>query len=138
MPADAINLEIVTPGKRLVSEVADEVVLPGSQGYLGVLPGHAPLLTSLGIGQLMYRRDNVKHYIAVSWGFAEVLADRVSVLAEIAERPGEIDRDRAERSRERAMSRLHGGGGEVDFERAQVALEKALTRLQVVVRSGSG
>lgn len=126
----AIHLEIVTPQRRVLSEMVDEVVLPGDQGSLGVLPGHTPLLVRLGIGQVTYRRGEGRRHLSLAGGFAEVLADRVSVLAEIAERAEEIDRDRARKARDRALGRLRGGG-EIDFARAQVALQKALIRLQV-------
>ncbi|MFQ5876745.1 MAG: F0F1 ATP synthase subunit epsilon [Acidobacteriota bacterium] len=138
MAADRIRLEIVTPERRLVTEMVDEVVLPGGQGYLGVLPGHAPLLTSLGIGEMVFRRDGARRYLAVSGGFAEVLSDRVSVLAEVAERSEEIDRERAERSRDRALGRLRGRGERVDFGRAQASLQRALTRLRAAGRPASG
>ncbi len=128
---ESIHLEIVTPEQRLVSEIVDEVVLPGSEGSLGVLPGHTPLLTTLGIGELVYRRGGVKRYVAIAWGFAEVLPDRVAVLAEIAERAEGIDRERAARARDRAMKRLREGASETDFKRAQVALQKAIVRIQV-------
>jgi len=128
---ESIHLEIVTPERRMISEVADEVVLPGSEGSLGVLPGHTPLLTTLGIGELMYRRGGDRRYLAIAWGFAEVLPDRVSVLAEIAERAEGIDRERAAAARDRAMQRLRERTAETDFKRAQVALQKALIRLQV-------
>ena len=135
MLADALSLDIVTPEKRLVSTSVDEVVLPGSEGSFGVLPGHAPLLTSLSVGELVYRNANVRHYVAIAWGFVEVLPDRVSVLAETAERGEEIDRARAEQAKERALERLRSRQGEIDFKRAQVALEKALIRLQVSSRA---
>jgi F-type H+-transporting ATPase subunit epsilon len=128
---ESIHLEIVTPEQRLVSEIVDEVVLPGSEGSLGVLPGHTPLLTTLGIGELVYRRGGVKRYVAIAWGFAEVLPDRVGVLAEIAERAEGIDRERAARARDRAMKRLRERASETDFKRAQVALQKAIVRIQV-------
>ena len=133
MLREAIHLEIVTPERRLTSERVDEVILPGSQGYLGVLPGHAPLLTTLGIGQLMYRKSNVRHYLAISWGFAEMLPSRVSVLADIAERAEEIDQVRATKARDRAQDRLRGGGEGrvVEIDRARAALQKALSRVQV-------
>src|SRR6266446_3834651 len=83
---ESIHLEVVTPDKRVVSEVVDAVVLPGTEGSLGVLPGHTPLLTTLGIGELTYSRGGARRFVAIAWGFAEVLPDRVSVLAEIAER----------------------------------------------------
>jgi F-type H+-transporting ATPase subunit epsilon len=128
---ESIHLEIVTPERRLVSEVADEVVLPGSEGSLGVLPGHTPLLTTLGIGELTYRRGGDRRYLAIAWGFAEVLPDRVSILAEIAERAEGIDRERAAAARDRALQRLRERAAETDFKRAQIALQKALIRIQV-------
>jgi len=128
---ESIRLEVVTPDQRLVTEMVDEVVLPGSDGYLGVLPGHTPLLTSLGIGEIMYRRGTEKRYIAVAWGFVEVLPDRVSVLAEIAEKAEEIDRERAGKARDRALQRLRERSPDTDFNRAQVALQKAIIRLQI-------
>src|SRR6266850_1836080 len=128
---ESIHLEVVTPDKRVVSEVVDAVVLPGSEGSLGVLPGHTPLLATLGIGELAYTRDGAKRYVAVAWGFVEVLPDRVSVLAEIAERAEGIDRERAGRARDRAMKRLSERPADTDFKRAQVALQKAVIRLQI-------
>ncbi len=132
----AIRLEIVTPSSRLVSEIVDEVILPGSLGYLGVLPGHAPLLTSLGIGRVTYRRGPDRGELALAGGFAEVLPDRVTVLADIAERAEAIDRERAGRARDRALKRLRGGERNTDFERAQITLQKALIRLSVAGRGG--
>ncbi|MGH9797490.1 MAG: F0F1 ATP synthase subunit epsilon [Candidatus Polarisedimenticolia bacterium] len=126
-----ILFEVVTPEKRVVSEVVDEVVLPGSEGYLGVLPGHAPLLTRLGIGDLTYRLGRARRHLALAGGFAEVLPDRVIVLADVAERPEGIDRDRAGKARDRALERLRSKGAGTDFERAQASLQKALIRLQV-------
>ncbi len=132
MLPEFLNLDIVTPEKKVVTLQVQEVVLPGSEGSLGVLPGHAPLLTALAVGELMYRTGTTKHYVAVAWGFAEVLPERVTVLAEIAERGEEIDRARAAAARDRAMERLKARKEETDFGRAQVALEKALVRLQVL------
>jgi F-type H+-transporting ATPase subunit epsilon len=137
MLPEAIQLDIVIPERRLISEVVDEVVLPGVLGSLGVLPGHAPLLTTLGIGEVVFRRGSVRHYLSVAWGFAEVLPDRVSILAEVAERAEEIDRARAEQARDRAVDRLKGRDPDTDFNRAQVALQKALVRLQVSARAGA-
>jgi len=113
---ESIHLEIVTPEQRLVNEVVDEVVLPGSEGSLGVLPGHTPLLTTLGIGELMYRRGTARRFLAIAWGFAEVLPDRVSVLAEIAERAEGIDRERALKARDRA------GTADLDLWRRRFAI----------------
>src|SRR5882672_10127809 len=105
LPED-LALDIVTPEKRLVSMAVDEVVIPGTEGSMGVRPGHAPLLTGLDVGELMYRRGTTKHYVAIAQGFAEVLPTRVTVLAEVAERAEEIDRERAGKARDRALERL--------------------------------
>jgi F-type H+-transporting ATPase subunit epsilon len=126
-----LDLEVATPSRLVVADTADEVVIPGSQGYFGVLPGHAPLLATLGVGELMYRKGTVQYHLVLTGGFAEVRNDKVIVLAENAERPDEIDRDRALKSKERAEQRLSGREGDVDFVRAQTALARALIRLQV-------
>lgn len=128
---NALSLEVATPARLVVAETVDEVVIPGSQGYFGVLPGHAPLLATLGIGELTYRKGGSQFHLALTGGFAEVRNDKVIVLAENAERPDEIDRDRAQQSRQRAEHRLSGREGDVDYARAQAALARALIRLQV-------
>ena len=133
--ADRLTIEIATPTRLAVSETVDEVVAPGIQGYFGVLPGHAPFLTTLGIGEVLYRVGRDERSLAVSGGFAEVRNDKVIVLADTAERPEEIDRARAERARERAEQRLSGRSqDDVDFARAAAALARALARLQVTGR----
>jgi F-type H+-transporting ATPase subunit epsilon len=133
--ADRLTLEVATPTRLVVAETADEVVIPGSEGYFGVLPGHAALLATLGIGELMYRIGRDEHHLAISGGFAEVRNDKVIVLADSAERPEEIDRARAEASRERAERRLAGRSeSDVDYIRAMAALARALTRLQAAAR----
>jgi F-type H+-transporting ATPase subunit epsilon len=133
--ADRLSLEVATPTRLAVAETVDEVVIPGSEGYFGVLPGHAPFLTTLGIGELMYRVGRDEHHLAVAGGFAEVRNDKVIVLADTAEAPGEIDRERAERARVRAETLLAGRTQEeVDYARALASLARALTRLQVVAR----
>ena len=129
------TLEIVTPERSLASEEVDEVQLPGAEGYFGVLPGHAPLLASLQVGELWYRIGQDKHYVAVAFGFAEVLPDRVTVLAQIAERPEDIDVPRAEAAKKRAEERIAKPQVEIDFERARVAMMKSLIRLQVAARA---
>ena len=130
--ADRLTLEIATPMRLVVSEQVDEVVAPGVEGYFGVLPGHAPFLTTLGIGVVTYRNGREEHQLAIAGGFAEVRNDKVIILADTAERPEEIDRARAERSKERAERRISGRTQEdVDFARCQIALARALTRLQV-------
>jgi F-type H+-transporting ATPase subunit epsilon len=132
---DALKLELATPARLVVTTSADEVVVPGVEGYFGVLPGHAPLLAQLGVGEVRYRSGREEHHLAVSGGFAEVGADRVTILAESAERPEEIDVPRARAARERAESRLAlRGGEEVDVARAMVALRRAEIRLLVAAR----
>ena len=130
-----ITLEIVTPDRALVSEAVDEVQLPGSEGYFGVRPGHTPLLATLQVGELWYRIGQEKHYLAVAFGFAEVLPDRVTVLAQIAERPEDIDVPRAEAAKKRAEERIARPQADDDFERARVAMMKSLIRLQVATRA---
>jgi F-type H+-transporting ATPase subunit epsilon len=127
----AIKLTIVTPERSLVSEDVDEVQLPGANGYLGVLPGHAPLFTELKVGELTYRKGTQSTSLAVDSGFAEVINDQVRVLAETAERAQDIDLERATKAKARAEERLKQGGSDIDFELETAALERANTRLQV-------
>src|SRR6478752_1214267 len=101
-----IELQIVTPDKLVLKENVDEVEIPGSQGYFGVLPGHTPLLAALAVGELWYRKGQEKTYVSIAFGFAEVLPDRVTILARLAERADEIDVDRAAEARKRAEQRL--------------------------------
>jgi F-type H+-transporting ATPase subunit epsilon len=126
-----IQLTIVTPERSLVNEQVDELQLPGAEGYLGVLPGHAPLFTELKVGELSYRKGTNWTSLVVAWGFAEVFQDQVRVLAETAERAQEIDLERARRAKERAEERLKQGGSDVDYDRARIALQRALIRIQV-------
>jgi F-type H+-transporting ATPase subunit epsilon len=130
-----LKLEVVTPERLLVSAQVDEVQLPGSEGYFGVLPGHTPLLATLQVGELWYRSGSEKHYLAVAFGFAEVLPDRVTVLAQLAERPEDIDVPRAEAARKRAEERIARPAADDDFERARIAMMKSLIRLQVAARA---
>ena len=130
-----ISLEIVTPERSLVTAQVDELQLPGSEGYFGVLPGHAPMLTTLKIGEMWYRIGQEKLHLAIAFGFAEVLPDRVTVLAQIAERAEEIDVARAEAAKRRAEERHAKPSPDIDMERARVALMKALVRLQVAARA---
>ena len=129
-----LTLEIVTPDRSLVREEVDEVELPGSEGYFGVLPGHTPLLSMLKVGELWYRVGQEKRYLAVAGGFVEVLPDRVTVLADIGERAEDIDIARAEAAKRRAEERL-AKPIDVDIERARLALLKSLVRLQVAARA---
>ena len=135
-----LTLEIVTPDRALLREEVDEVVVPGSQGEFGVLPGHTPLLSTLKVGELWYRQGQEKHYLAIAFGFVEVLPDRVTVLAQVGERAQEIDVQRAERAKQRAEQRLaqaqpHLTQVDFDIERARIALMKSLLRLQVASRA---
>jgi F-type H+-transporting ATPase subunit epsilon len=132
-----ITLEIVTPDRALVSEEVDEVQLPGSEGYFGVLPGHTPLLATLQVGELWYRIGQEKHFLMIAFGFVEVVPDRVTVLAQVAERPQDIDVSRAERAKQRAEERIAKGPAQsdLDFERARIAMMKSLIRLQVASRA---
>jgi len=133
--AERLTLELATPTRLVVSAEVDEVVAPGSLGYFGVLPGHAPLLATLGIGEVTYRIGRDEHHVAVSGGFAEVRNDKVIILADSAETPADIDRARAERARDRAEGRLSGRNQEeIDYARAAAALARAVTRLQVAGR----
>jgi F-type H+-transporting ATPase subunit epsilon len=133
MAADSIQLVIVTPVRQLLSQSVVEAQLPGADGYLGILPGHAPLITELGIGELTYRTASGQSGLfAVIRGFAEVLPDRISVLAEMAERAEEIDLKRAQDALKRAQELIAKGGENVDWDRASAALQRALVRIQVV------
>ena len=130
-----LTLEIVTPDRSIVREQVDEVEIPGTDGYLGVLPGHTPLLAMLQVGELWYRQGQEKHYLSIAFGFAEVQPDRATILAQITERADEIDVARAEAARKRAEERLAKPTMNVDFERARIALLKSLVRLQVASRA---
>ena len=129
--ADTFQLEIVTPEKKVVDTAAEEVQIPGKNGYLGVLPGHAPLITELSVGEIKYRENATEQKLAVAWGFAEVLPNKVTILAETAERPFEINVERARTAKERAEQRLTSGDTSVDVDRALDALHRAETRLDV-------
>ena len=131
----SLTFELVTPDRAIVRESVDEVQIPGAEGYLGVLPGHTPLLTTLNVGELWFRKGGEKFFVSVAYGFAEILPDRVVVLAQIAERAEDIDVARAEAAEKRARARLDKSAIDVDFERAQVSLLKSLVRLQVASKA---
>jgi len=132
---DHLQLHIVSADRPLVDERVDEVEIPGADGYFGVLPGHTPLLAAMQVGQLWYRQGQETQYLSIAFGFAEVQPDRVTILAEIAERADEIDAARAEAARRRAEERLAKPMADIDFERARIAMMKALIRLQVATRA---
>jgi F-type H+-transporting ATPase subunit epsilon len=133
--AGTIQLEIVTPERLVVNDTADDVQIPGKSGYLGILPGHAPLITELAVGEIAYRRAGQTRRLAVAWGFAEVLSERVTILAETAEKADEIDVSRAQAAKQRAEEELRKAGPAGNTE-AQAALERAKTRLEVAGKSG--
>jgi F-type H+-transporting ATPase subunit epsilon len=133
MAVDKLDLEITTPERRVIAETVDEVVLPGTEGYLGVLPGHAPLLTGLNAGEVAYRAGGKERYVAVSAGFAEILGNRVSILADTAERAEEIDLERCKRSLDRAQKALASND---DVVAAQARMLRALARIRVRERVG--
>ncbi|MBZ5558614.1 MAG: F0F1 ATP synthase subunit epsilon [Acidobacteriia bacterium] len=130
-----MQLQVVSADRSLVNEQVDEVGIPGAEGYFGVLPGHTPLLSTLQVGTLWYRQGQETHYLAIAFGFAEVQPDRVTILAQIAEKPDEIDVARAEAAKKRAEERLAAPVMDMDFERARIALMKSLVRLQVASRA---
>ena len=130
-----LTLEIVTPDRSVLHERVDEVEIPGADGYFGVLPGHTPLLASLQVGVLWYRKGIEKSYLSIAFGFAEVLPDRVTILARICERAEEIDVGRAEAERRRAEEQLARARADVDMDRARASLMKAMVRLQVASRA---
>ena len=137
-----LTLEIVTPERAIVHEQVEEVQIPGSEGYLGILPGHTPLLASLKVGQLWYRKGTEKFFLSIAFGFVEVLPDRVRVLADIAERAEEIDISRAEAEKRRAEDAIQSASArkdqmqmEHDLDRARASLMKAMIRLQVATKA---
>jgi F-type H+-transporting ATPase subunit epsilon len=130
-----LQLQIVSADRSLVNETVDEVEIPAADGYFGVLPGHTPLLAVLGAGELWYRQGQQKHYLAIAFGFAEVQSERVTILAQIAEKAEEIDLLRAEAAKKRAEERLARTTVDMDAERARIALLKSLIRLQVASRA---
>jgi F-type H+-transporting ATPase subunit epsilon len=137
MSLDKLLLEVVTPEKLLMKEEVDEIQIPGLNGYLGILPGHAPLISQLQIGELSYKKDKISRSLSLINGYCEVLPDRVVILAEKAERPEDIDVARAAASKDRAKKRLADlSKPEIDYQRAEVSLQRAVIRLQVSKRAG--
>jgi F-type H+-transporting ATPase subunit epsilon len=129
---EKIHLEIVTPEKQVFSGAVDSVTVPSNVGYLGILPGHAPLLAELGIGEVSYKIGDRTDYLFCSWGFAEVLPDRVVLLAQTAELASDIDVKRAEEAKMRAEKLLASKKINIDFGRAELALLRAISRLNAV------
>ena len=135
---EAIELQIVTPERHVLQETVQSVEIPGKEGYLGVLPGHAPLLTELGVGILGYRKGSENRFLTVIGGYAEVLPDRVIVLAEISEKAEDIDVARSKAAEARAQGELaKAPAGSADWEREKLALDRALIRMQAAGRTGA-
>jgi F-type H+-transporting ATPase subunit epsilon len=130
----SLKLEIVTPDKLVLSEEVDYVGAPGYEGEFGVLPNHIPFLSALQIGNLYFKKGGRSHFVFVSGGFADVSNNKVTILAESAEKAEDIDIERARKARERAEQRLAQQKEKVDYARAQAALHRALARMRVKER----
>ena len=135
--AERFQLEIVTPEKMVARTEVEEVEIPGKNGYLGVLAGHAPLITELGAGRISYRLGEERRRFSVAWGFAEVLPDRVTVLAETVERPEEINVERARRSLQAAEQALETARTEEDFAAIQGKIQAEQARIEVAENKSS-
>ncbi|HEY6351393.1 MAG TPA: F0F1 ATP synthase subunit epsilon [Candidatus Angelobacter sp.] len=131
--AETLQLEIVTPERLVVKAAIEELEMPGKSGHLGVLPGHAPLITELAVGEISYRAEGQVKRLAVAWGFAEVLPDKVTILAEVAEKAEEIDVARAQAAKQKAEDVLKKSGSDGSPD-AQGALERAQARLDVAAK----
>ena len=130
-----LHLEIVTPDRAVVKEDVDEIQVPGAEGSFGILPGHTPLLASLQVGELWYRAGTETHHMAIAFGFVEVRPDRVTILANGAEKAVDIDVARAEVAKKRAEERLSSATADMDIERARIALLRSLARLRIASRA---
>ena len=135
--AESLQLEIVTPEKLVVRDTADEVQIPGRNGYMGVLPGHAPLITELGAGEISYRSTGQLHRFSMAWGFAEILPDRVTILAETVEPADEIDVKRAHESLSKAEESLKSAQSVGDCEKYLDKIECAQARIEVAGKEQS-
>jgi F-type H+-transporting ATPase subunit epsilon len=134
----ALHLEIVTPEGLLLDESVEEVQVPGELGSFGVRPGHTPFLSTLGVGEIAYRQADGWHYLTCFWGFCEVLADRVNILAELGERAEDIDTDAAEKELQRARERMKSIKDEAGYEEARQAYIRSVTRLSVAKHGQTG
>ena len=135
--SEGIELEIVTPERKLLAVHASEVVVPGIEGYFGVLPGHAPFLTRLGVGEIAYKDPTGTHYLAAADGIVEVLPNRVTILARLCESAREIDIERAREAKRRAEESMKQAAklSDQDMLMVELSLKKALTRLMVAGRT---
>ena len=137
MLPEAIELQVVTPQRHVLQETVHSVEIPGKEGYMGILPGHAPLITELGIGILGYRKGSDVKLLTVIHGYAEVLPDRVIVLAELSERAEDIDYERAKAAHQRAQAELAKAGvGTEQWEQERLATERAVIRMEAATQSG--
>lgn len=135
--AQKLTLELVTPAKKVLSEAVDEITAPGTMGQFGLLPGHTPMLTTLDVGELSYRKGNETFYVAVNWGYVEIEEDRVIILVETAEIEDEIDLERAKTALGRAEEALaEMSAEEKEYRVMQQALARAMARIQVASRKG--
>ena len=135
MAEKELLLEVVTPDRLVLSTHAEVVVCPGVEGQFGVLPGHIPFLSALEIGEMYYKAGGKTEYLAVSGGFAEVTGEKVTIVAESAEKGREIDVERAKRALERAEKRIAAGKtAEIDWARAEAAMRRSLMRMKVAGR----
>jgi F-type H+-transporting ATPase subunit epsilon len=135
MDTSKLELEIVTPAGVVVRESVDEVEAPGVEGYFGVLPGHRPFMSQLRAGELRFRTGKENHYVAVHWGFTEVLPFKVTVLVETAELAEDIDLTRAESAKQRAEERMKQFGAAYDIDRAREAFERAQARVDAAQKA---
>ena len=135
MTPKQLMLDVVTPDRPIVHEEVDEVQLPGAEGALGILPRHAPLLAQLQPGELWYRKGQARQFLSIEFGLAEVLPDRVTVLATLAERPEEIDVTQAETARKQAEEEMRRSVTAEDAERARLAMMTALVRMRIAERA---
>ncbi len=135
--ADTIELEIVTPEKLVVREPVDQVQVPGKSGYLGVLPGHAPLIGEVAVGEVTYKHSGATEYLALGWGFVEVLPNKVTILAQTAERAQEINVQRAQDAKSRAEQALREARPDLDYDATLEALRRADCRLLVASHAGA-
>jgi len=135
--SDSIDLEIVTPERKILAVKASEVVVPGIEGYFGVLPGHAPFLTRIGVGEISYKDATGTHYLAAAEGFVEVLPNRVAILARICEEAREIDVERAREAKRRAEETMKQAAklSDQDMLMVELSMKRALTRLLVAGRT---
>ena len=137
MLPETIELQVVTPQRHVLQETVLAIEIPGKEGYLGVLPGHAPLITELGIGILAYRTAAATRYLTIVEGYAEILPDRVIVLAEISEKAEEIDVNRSRAAQERAQAQLQRVAvGSPEWQEERLAVERAIIRMGAAAKAG--